>query len=806
MESQRALKVERKCYHCGDRYGGRSIYYDEKEFCCEGCKTVYSILNKSELCDYYKLNAHPGVSQKVRYRKDKFSFLDLPEVEQKLIQFKVGEQVQVTFYLPQIHCSSCLWLLENISHIRPGIMTSNVNFTKKEVFIIYNPNLTTLREVVEALADIGYEPHISLNNLEESFHQTSDRAYALKIGIVGFCFANIMMFSVPEYVLGSSIIEAPLARTFKALILLFSLPVLFYGAAEFFRSAWKGLKHRYLNIDAPIALALIVTFGRSVYEVYQGGNGYFDSLSGIVFFMLIGRWLQDRTYQAVSFDRDFKSFFPIAMHVIHDGTIYPKTVDQLRPDDVIQVHNQEIIPVDAILSKGNAWIDYSFVSGESEPVSVEKGEMVYAGGKQIGAKIELVVVKEVSQSYLTNLWNQQVNKNKQVVNRTALDTISTYFTYIVFAIAAATASYWFLQNEIEIMWNVLTTILIVACPCALLLSNNFTNGNILRILSTNQFYLRSPQVIGDIAKISYVVFDKTGTLTQHQKSEVRYEGVVLTEEEKEQIAGVLSQSYHPSVRLIDDYLGVHTYREIQDFKLTEGQGVEAWIEESHYKIGSPQFTGVPRGAAKGSQVVVCKEGQVKGIFYITNAYRYGIFNLVQKLKNTFRLAVISGDNDSELENLKAHFGKEQLFFDQKPQDKLEFIRHLQQNEKGLVMMIGDGLNDAGALIQSDVGIAVADSNNTFTPASDGIIDSSRLAGLDKFIQFAKDGNRIILFSFMVSILYNIIGLYFAVQGLLSPMIAAILMPSSSISIVLITYGMSEWMARYRGLNYKENNK
>ncbi len=803
---ERDLKLDIQCYHCGDNCSGNPIQFDDKSFCCDGCKTVYAILNKSDLCEYYDLNAAPGTSQRSRYRKDKFAFLDLPEVQQKLIQYSDAEQVHLTFYLPQMHCSSCLWLLENVYQINRGIVSSHVNFGKKEVFIIYNPKEVSLRGVVETLADIGYEPHISLDQMDRSQAMAPHRTRLYKIGLAGFCFANIMMMSFPEYVLGNSVIEPSLAFTFKALIILLSIPVLFYCASEFFVSAWGGLKHKHLNIDAPVALALVVTFGRSLYEVYMGGHGYFDSMAGIVFFMLIGRWLQDRTYQAVSFDRDFKSFFPIAVNVLKDGHAAPVTVDKLRADDVIQIHSQEIIPVDAILSKGNALIDYSFVSGESAPVSVAKGEIVYAGGKQVGGKLELIVVKEVSQSYLTNLWNKEVAHRQQAVNHTVIDTISTYFTYIVLVIGLMAGIYWYVQGEPQLMWNAWTTILIVACPCALLLSSNFTNGNILRILSLNKFYLRSPEVIEKMSKISHIVFDKTGTLTQHRKSKITYEGQILSREEQEQIADVLSQSSHPATKAILAYLETDAQHEVKDFKLTEGKGVEAWINEHYYKIGSPAFAGIEKSDTKGSQVVVAKDGVVKGIFQVSNVYRFGIFDLVQKLKNRFRLSVLSGDNDAEAPVLKNYFvDNESMLFHQKPDDKLEYVRHLQENGSGQVMMIGDGLNDAGALRQSDVGIAVTDSDNTFTPASDGIIDAQRLANLDKFLAFAKDGHRIITVSFVISIFYNVIGLYFAVQGILSPLIAAILMPSSSVSIILITYGLSEWMAKYRGLQIENSN-
>jgi len=795
----RDLKIDTTCFHCGDDCSRHPVYFDEKPFCCEGCKSVYQLLNQSDLCTYYDLNANPGSARRVQVRKDKFAFLDLPEVRQQLISFSDGEQSQVMFYLPQMHCSSCLWLLENLHKINKGVLSSRVNFGKKEIFIIFD-RTTSLRGVVETLTAVGYEPHISLQDMNKP-SLSADRKRLYKIGVAGFCFSNIMMMSFPEYLLGGGELEKEISIAFKAMIIILSVPVLTFSASEFFVTAWKGLKNRHLNIDAPVALALLITFIRSLYEVFSGtGAGYFDSMSGIVFFMLVGRWLQDRTYQSVSFDRDFKSFFPIAVNVVKEDEVHPVTVDRLQVNDIIQIHAQEIIPVDAILSKGKAEIDYSFVSGESVPVPVQPGEIVYAGGKQIGGLIELVVVKEVSQSYLTNLWNKDVFREQKKARTSVIDTISAYFTYIVLAIGLIAGIYWYIQGEHQLMWNALTTILIVACPCALLLSSNFTNGNILRVLGINKFYLRSPEVIETLGKTDHIVFDKTGTLTQNRQHKISYSGKVMDKATLRRVASLMAQSTHPASNAILHYLDIRDLVPVEHFRLFEGKGVEGWVDERHIRIGSPDFVGGNAASQQGSQVAIMIDGVLMGTFQVSNSYRFGIFDLIGQLKSRYNISVISGDNDAEAVTLSEHVST--VLFHQQPADKLAYIRHLQQNGNEQVMMVGDGLNDAGALKQSDVGIAVTDSNNSFTPASDGILDADRLSSLDRFLQYAGDGRRIILVSFVISILYNIIGLYFAVQGILSPMIAAILMPSSSISIILVTYGLSEWMARYRGLKTK----
>jgi Cu+-exporting ATPase len=346
--------------------------------------------------------------------------------------------------------------------------------------------------------------------------------------------------------------------------------------------------------------------------------------------------------------------------------------------------------------------------------------------------------------------------------------------------------------------------LIVACPCALLLSQNYTHGNILRILGLNKFYLRSPDLIEDFSSINHIVLDKTGTLTQTKGSNVRYSGKILSEDLKKLIASLLNQSSHPASKLVFQYLNISDLFEVANFKEIEGKGIEGWVNDQHIKIGSAEFIGKTQTTQNnGSIVMIFIDGAVIGEFVISNKYRFGVTKLIQSLKKHFTLSLLSGDNDTELKNIEELLGKDsELYFNQSPQQKLEYIKQLQDDHQLNVMMIGDGLNDAGALKQSNIGIAVADTSNTFTPSSDGVIDGSKLSNLDSFIQFARVGKKLVLITFGFSVIYNIIGLVFAVQGILSPVIAAILMPCSSITIIFMTYGLTEWLARKYNLNRK----
>lgn len=796
----KTINQQTSCYHCGEDCGRQPIHANDKSFCCDGCRMVYNILNNSGLCDYYNINKTPGVNQKVKVRESKFSFLDDNKIAQSLVSYKDARQTHVTFYLPHIHCSSCLWLLENLHKLNEHIISSKVNFTKKEADVIFNHDKVSLRHIAELLTAIGYEPYISFNDMNKNKPQVN-RSKIYKLGVAGFCFANIMLLSFPEY-LGINAREQSLAALFRTLNVLLSLPVVFYCASEFYLSAYKSLKHGFLNIDAPIVLAVFVTFIRSLFEVFTNtGAGYLDSMSGIVFFMLIGRVLQSKTFDQLSFERDYTSYFPIAITRLIGDRQETAALPDINLNDTLLIHSEEIIPADGILTRGKAMIDYSFVTGESAPVLKEMGEIVYAGGKQTGGNIEILVIKPVAQSYLTRLWNSDEKAENNPANeRSFVHWMSRWFTWMVLSIAIACAAYWYVVNPDKI-WLSATAVLIVACPCALLLSNTFTNSNILRLLSRNKLYLRNAQTIEDTANITHIVFDKTGTLTTGSYKQIEYKGARLRTTAKRKITSLAAQSTHPVNKAIVAYLGIKASYQIAGFKETPGKGIEGFADGNMVSIGSADFLFESENTDEQTAVYVAIEKKTLGKFTFKNHYRSQVPRLISTLKKLYPLTVLSGDNAGEKLYLQNLFGSgSQLLFHQQPQDKLQVIKQLQKQGKK-VMMIGDGLNDAGALKQADVGIAITENSNNFTPASDGILEAGNLPLLPKFIRLCRINKRIIMASFVVSILYNIIGICIAVQGNLLPMIAAVLMPASSLTILLVTFGASSFAAKMLGLKY-----
>ena len=781
--------MEENCFHCDQRIEEEVIQFDEKAFCCQGCKTVYEILNVNDLKDYYDLNRNAGVRPDAK-SNHQFDFLNTKEIFDKVVDFSDDGITVVSFYVPVMHCTSCVWLLESLNTINPNIISSNVNFTQKTVQVTFREEKLQLGDLARFITNLGYKPSINLKSLDKKKKSKVDRALVSKLVIAGFCFGNIMLLSFPEYVeVFGEVKEQWLDENkgyFRWLMFALSLPVFFYSSTDYFVSAWQGIKNKYINIDVPIALGIIVIMFKSTYDIiFDISPGYFDTLAMLLFLMLTGKWFQQQTMQALAFDRDYKSFYPIAVAKMIDGHEQPILLSELTKGDRILIRNEEIIPADAILMKGEAMIDNSFVTGESRLIPKKAGDKIFAGGKQSGHAIELEIISDVNQSYLTQLWNNDAFQKEESELNELTNKISHYFTIIILCITAISAVYWYFHDA-SIILEVVTSILIIACPCALGLSSPFILGHMMRIFGNKKFYVKNTSTVERMERITDIVFDKTGTITESDEAQVKYEGKELSEYQKQLVKALIRNSNHPLSRTlykkidVDDHLPINNYEEVV------GKGQQAVVDGHDIKVGSRSFTNAifNENSLNQSQVFISIDGEVFGKFVYTNRYRKGLDELLKQL-DMYQLHILSGDNDSEKEYLETIFPTNaKLIFNQSPADKLEYIKAL-ENDGKKVMMLGDGLNDAGALKQSTVGISISEDINSFSPSCDGILDAKSFKAIPNFLKLSKTTMKFVKIAFVISFLYNIVGLSFAVTGYLQPVVAAMLMPISSISVLIV---------------------
>ncbi len=804
------------CYHCGEPCVYNHIFYDEKHFCCQGCQTVYAVLADNSMTDYYQWLEKKGQKNEGKNtKKMNFDFLEIPEIQEKIYSFKDDHIAKVILHLPNMHCSACVWLLESLYKINPNITYSRVDFQQKTLSLTFLHTKTTLLDIVKLLSDLGYTPNFTLenttqtSNTQHTIQQQEERKLISKIAVAGFCAGNIMMTSFPEYFGFDTASEKNLKLFFQYVNILLTMPVFFYSGFGFIISAYQNLKKGFLNLDFPLALGITVLFLRSLYDIFsKTGIGYLDTLSGLIFFLLVGKWIQLRTYNVLRYDRDFRAYFPITITKIDDkGNETFAMLSALKKSDIILVKNNELIPTDAMLQNDEAYIDYSFVIGESAPILKKKHDLIYAGGQNTGQSIRLEVVKEVTQSYLTALWNNEIfTKNNKNNNATQLqDILAKYFIIGILSVAISSFLYWGFVKDWAMAINIFTAVLIVACPCALTLSTPFALGTAISMLGKHGIYLKNTSIIEKIAKINTIVFDKTGTLTKNDEADINFYPLLreITLQESLYFWTLAKNSIHPIANHIAHYLKQDLQKQDFDFQCQIQDTLTSFLEEKSngimgtfgkdiYKIGNlkwindNQFS-IPKEVEKkkhGAVSYLVINDRILGCFVINPHYRVGLTDTIYTLQNTNSVYLLSGDNEAEKRKLGIYFPLNNMFFGQLPHQKQTFIADLQQSH-AKVMMLGDGLNDAGALQQADVGLAVSDNIAYFTPASDGIIEGKSLEKLPFLLEFSKNCVQIIKNIFFLSLFYNIVILGIAITGNLSPLIVAILMPVSSVSFIAL---------------------
>ncbi|MBZ0111804.1 MAG: heavy metal translocating P-type ATPase metal-binding domain-containing protein [Thermoanaerobaculia bacterium] len=789
------------CEHCGAPSSDGTVDARGRTFCCLGCRAVFELLDANGLSYFYRLEAHPGPTIEAIVEENAFTYLDRKDISRRLLAWQADGSCRVTLRIPAIHCVACVWLLENLYRFSPAIGESRVVFPRQELTVHFDPSRLKLSALVHQLSKLGYPPALCLDSLNSTEPVASSQRHLVqRIGIAGFVAGNTMLFSISSY-LGLATSDG-LARFMSYVSLALALPVVTYCAADFWRAAWFSLRGRVVSLDVPIALGLAALFGQSLFEIVTAhGGGYLDSLSALVFLLLIGRWVQDRAFESLRFDRNYADYFPLSATTLVDGGERIVPLTELRAGDRIVVRHGELLPVDGTLASGEARIDYSFVTGESDPVIRQAGDELLAGGRQVGGAIEINATRSVNSSGLVALWNQTGSEGDHDSAQTLISRAARWFTGGVISIAVASFFYWIIVDS-SLALRSFVSVLIVACPCALALAAPFATGAARHWLARHGLFLRSPSVVERLAQCVAAVFDKTGTLTEASASVVSYRGKRLAAEDSAALAALLTGSSHPFGLAVRRFLGNPTSCQITAYEEIAGAGCRGLVERRSIACGSREWLAscgtlnLPTvDESRTSTVHWASDRVYRGRFDIVAPLRPELSQLMQNLGRSLRLVVTSGDSDRDRDRLVEALGSTvSMSFRQSPGDKRQLVEELQHS--GPVMMIGDGLNDGPALRQSSVRIAVAEDVSVFAPACDALLQARELPRLAHHLQFSRHVLTVIKICFAVSIAYNLIGLGFAVTGQLAPVVSAILMPLSSLTVVGLAVGLTHLAARW----------
>jgi Cu+-exporting ATPase len=747
---------------------------------------VFALLDTHGLTQFYACDTGAGLSQRTASQRDaaRFAALDDPDVADRFIDAHDGTFSHATLSVPTLHCASCLWLLEQLWRFDEGIGRSEADLMRRTVRVAFRPDRTTLRGVAERLAALGYEPVIDAEHSAGRMPAARRDLY-LKLGIAGFAVGNMMLFSIPRYANGAPL-EPAFQRLFDALNVLFAVPVLVYSASDFFRAAWHAMRMRAITLDVPVAMGLAVLFGRSVWDIAtRTGEGFLDSFAGLVFFLLIGRLFQQVAFDRIAFDRTVKSFLPLSVRHVTGDTMTMRRIEDLRPGDVIVVRPQEVVPADARVIDGTGQVDLAFITGEQLAVTVGAGETVSAGGRVVGEALRLEVLRVVSHSRLAELWNNPVFSQRPAH---WLTTVSARFGhwFTIGAVVLAAAGFYAWWPDVRMATQVATAVLIIACPCALTLAAPITLGTALGRLGEAGVYLKRGAVALDLSRVDAVAFDKTGTLTTAEATAVvSVRG--LDDHDWALVRRLAAESVHPVSRALAGRVPVAgVVRHVHE---SVGEGISGTVDGARVVIGSAHLLARAAGVAvppHADRTWACVDGRV-GWFTLVTPERDGMTAVATDLAATHETWLLSGDHDAEAPRWHAAFG-DRMRFRQSPEDKLAAVRARQVAGRR-VLMVGDGLNDAGALAAADVGLAVSDDTACLVPACDAVIRGDRLTLLPAVLRYARRARSVILLCFVVSVVYNVVGLGLALTGHLTPLATAILMPVSSLTVVGLSVGL-----------------
>ena len=764
------------CYHCGDAVL-RPYVHDNKSFCCTGCMNAYRIISKNDMEFVYRDGNY--LSRPEKDESDAYRFLQNKEIAESLYVYQDREVAHVRLTLPSIHCSSCVWLLENLFKINSDVGKVEVDMMRREARIVFNHNALSLYDLALLLARIGYPPSFTRNNHEKA----NNASFYMKLGVAGFCFGNIMLFSFPEYLSFDQEYVRDFRDFFSILILALSIPVLVFSAKDYLKSAFMALKSRLLTLDVSIALGITALYSKSVFDIINGnGPGYMDSFAAFVFLLLVGKWFQNYTYDHLSFDNKLETYFPMVVMADRGAGLDMIKLDEVESGDVLILKDTDVIPVDGIALE-SATIDYSFVTGESEEIHVKKDDAIYVGGKIVGRPFRYRTNKQIDKDRLRDIWKADSTKKHNPIEK-SIRVFSAYFLKTVLLTALLSATLWMFIDADKALF-VGISVLIVACPCALALSLPFTVGNASRLLARSKFYVKDPTQIPILGKITAVVFDKTGTITV--KSDQNGRDLDLPEPLISEVYSAAALSGHPKSVAIKELLEAYdpALKVVDHFDQVIGKGTETRIGDHTIRIGTRQFA-LYDDAENDFTTTVSINRKMLFSYEPQSMVRPDLETTIKQISESHPVFLLSGDSTRD-KNLMHSIGipPENTHFNQLPEQKQAFIADLKK-QGYTVLMIGDGLNDIGALNESDFGIAVSDNIYGFIPQCDAILESEALAKVDNFIRVGKRASKVLKLCFGISVMYNLIGLYFAITGQLSPLIAAVLMPISSVSIVLIT--------------------
>lgn len=768
------------CLHC-DEPAINPLFRDDdsdhsRPFCCEGCLTVYEVIQGKGLGEYYKIkNDSAAFKRRAPVEKNAASFSYLnDQVFLAEYSWPLETNLGMEFYLEGIHCLACLWLIEKLPEFVRGVVSTKLDLERSVVTVVINAS-GKFSDAAKELSKLGYRPHpIRKNQVTNNLKSQEERSWLIRIGIAGAASGNIFLYAVSNY--GGA--SGDYAQLFNALTVIFAIPVFTYSAFPFYQNASHALRNKTLSIDIPISISLIVGGVMGLWNLGHGiADNYFDSLSALVFLLLLSRYFLHKIQERGLDATDLHYFYQNESVLVQDAKcadgyreVHPRF---LKVHDVVKVKPHELIPADGVILEGNSHINSSLLTGESLPEKVAIGQVVFNGTQNIDNELLIKVTKSPEESrlgqILRNVEHGWSHKSELIK---LSNKISKYFTLAVILLSVVLFVYLLQSQSLKEALEGAITLMIVTCPCALAIAVPLTFTRSLSNASKAGIIIKNDEVIERISKIKNIFVDKTGTITHGKLKIVRLDATDYSKNSlNDVIYSLEKQSLHPVGVALFEYVKGLPHKElvVSNFKEIIGHGVIGVINSSLYEINNG-------GVFENKRLIAT--------FEVSDVVRDDSRNAIKDLMNSgYKVHMLSGDRKAVARNIarKVQLDASCVHSELTPESKSQIIRVADS-----AMMVGDGANDAIALSEASVGVAVMGAMDISLRAADVYLSTPGLRPVVQLMILSKETMKVIRRNLVLSLMYNSTSVILAFTGYISPLTAAIIMPLSSLTVLMST--------------------
>lgn len=783
-----------RCAHCGLPVPDSELAAgDEPQFCCSACCMAYDIIQRAGLGTYYVERAgSDDAPRPARSTGREYSEYDHPSFRQRHATRRDEASSAIELYLDGIHCAACVWLVERLPRVLPGVRAARLDLGRSALSVVFDDDVA-LSAIARALDRLGYPPYPSLAARKRG-ERERERALLMRLGVAFALAGNVMLMALALYSGATS--ELEYATLFRFGSLLLSIPSVFYCGAVFLRGAAAALRTRTPHMDLPISIGILAGFGRSAWNtVFAQGEIYFDSISVLIFLLLVGRWLQERHQRGAALALDaIAALAPATARLVDESGTHDVPAESLADAATVRILRDERIPVDGVVLEGRSTVDTSWLTGESLPEECGPGARVYAGTRNLADTLVVRVEQAGAATRLGRLMKsvEAAQAERAPIVRLA-DRVAGVFVLVALALSAVTFGVWWLIDPSRAADHAIA-LLVVTCPCALGMATPLAVSTALRRAARAGIFFKGGQFLEALARPGTIVFDKTGTLSEGKLSLVAFSG---DESAKPYLAAAERASSHPIGRALVAALRDVQVLAVERVEEHAGGGVAARVAGSEVRVGSAAFvsaTGVAlpasilhaleQHAALGRPAIVATiDGRVSAVAAFSDPLRPDAeASLAELAKLGYRAAILSGDQQRVVDSVAQRLGP--LVAARggvSPEGKLRWVEAARAN--GPVFMVGDGVNDAAAMAAADVAFAVHGGAEASLATADAFTTAP---GVEKVVAAVLGARRtlaVIRRGIVFSLAYNVVGVGLCLAGWISPLLAAVLMPLSSVTVV-----------------------